>query len=250
MKQVGFAAICAGALLWAGCSGRGNVDKKLADALAAAKQDRWEDAARHAAAAASAAPRAVSPMLFQALAYERNGEFDKALDLARRCAALAPEDFTVQYTFGRLSAADPMRRSEAFSILENALRLRPGDRNTLVLLCNLGAELASPRVGTYINQLRTDREFSNSTPFFFQYGLLRARQGDRKQSLLFLQHAVRLDQGRNARLILNAARCLDRYQIKPREAAEMYRSYLGHPDAKKNPAASREAQARLAALRR
>ena len=248
MKTIKIAALCAGALLWAGCSDRGNVDRKLSGALADAKQGKWEEAAQQAAAVAAVAPRSVAPLLLQALAYEQAGEFDKALDLARRCAEMAPEDFTVQYTFGRLSAADPMRRSEAFVILENALRLRPGDRNTLILLCNLGAALDSPQLATYLDQLRSDRETAATARFCFQYGLLRARQGNRGQALVFLQQAVRRD-SRDPDLILNAARCLDRYRISPAHAVNMYRLYLRHPGAA-DPLKIREAEARIAGLRR
>ena len=140
-----------------------------------------------------------------------------------------------------------MRRSEAFTILENAHKLRPDDRNTLVLLCNLGTEINSPRTETYLDKLRADPEFKASGRIYFLYGLLRAKQGSRSQAALFFRHSVKRD-GRDTVLLLNAARALDRYRLSPRDALEMYRRYLGRAD--RDPAAVGEVNARIAELSR
>lgn len=245
MKKTGIAAVLA--LLLVGCSGRNGADEKMSAALAQAKQGKWDGIAERATEISDAVPNAVAPKLLLALAYERAGEFDKALDLARKCAETAPDDFATLYTFGRLSAVDPMRRSEAFMILENAHKLRPDDRNTLVLLCNLGAEVNSPRAGAYLDKLRANPEFKNSGRLYFLYGLRQAKQGDKGQAALFLRYAVKRDD-KDTILLLNAARALDRYRLSQRDALEMYRRYLGRAD--RDPAAAKEVSARIAELSR
>lgn len=235
--------------LLAGCSGAGKTEEKMSAALAQAKQGRWEKAGSMAEEISAAAPNAMPPLLLRAIVYERNGEFAKALDLARQCAAMEPEDFTAQYTFGRLSAGDPMRRSEAFGILEHALRLNPDDRNTLVLLCNLGTELNHPRLDTYLERLRRQKEFATSGILYYQYGLRRARQQNKSQALLFLRHAVKCGGGGNPKLILNAARCIDRYALSPSEARNMYSLFLRHPG-RKSATDLAEAEIRVAGLSR
>ena len=245
MKKTTFAAALA--LLLAGCSGRNGADEKMSAALARAKQDKWDGIADQAAEISEAAPNAAAPKLLLALACERTGEFDKALDLARKCAEVSPDDFAVQYTFGRLSAVDPMRRSEAFAILEHALGLRPGDRNTLVLLCNLGTALNSPKTGKYLDMLRADKELGNSGRLWFLYGLFRARQGNKNEARIFFRQAVRKD-GKDTALLLNAARAVDRYKLSEPAALEMYRQYLDRAD--RDPAAVREVNARIAKLNR
>ena len=74
--------------LLAGCSGAGKTEEKISAALAQAKQGRWEKAGSMAEEISAAAPNAMPPLLLRAVACERNGEFAKALDLARQCAAM------------------------------------------------------------------------------------------------------------------------------------------------------------------
>ncbi len=247
MKKITlFALVLAGAAGLTGCSGEKNIDQKMSEAVAQAKQNKWQNAAKMASEMSAAVPNAASPVLLQAIAYEKSGEYDKALDLARQCAAANPENFTCVYTFGRLSAADKKRRSEAFVILEKALQLNPGDRDTLVLLCNLGTMLNHPRVLQYLGELHRHKEFASSATLYYQYGFVFAMRRDKDRALLFLRHAVK-NSGSNPDLILYAARCIDRFNLSKEQALAMYRLYLKHPG-KKNAAAVAEAAKRVAGL--
>lgn len=249
VKKVFCTLAAAGTVLtFAGCSGEKNTDRQMSAAFAQAKQGKWSNAGKSAAEISAVSPDAAAPLLLQAIVYEKNGEYDKALDLARQCAANNPENFTCVYTFGRLSAADKMRRSEAFTILEKALQLNPGDRDTLVLLCNLGIMLNHPRLLQYLGQLRNNREFVSSATLYYQYGLALAMRGKKSEALLFLNHAVKSG-GNNPDFILNAARCIDRFNLSRGKAVEMYRLYLKNP-AKKSAAAVDEAKTRIARLSR
>ncbi len=239
-------AVAGWSVLLSGCSER-NIDKKMAVAIADAKQGKLTKAAAVAADIAARTPSA-APLLLQAVIYEKQGDYDKSLDLARQCAAANPEDFSCVYTFGRLSSLDKMRRSEAFGILENALKLNPGDRDTLVLLCNLGTMLSHPRTGVYLEQLRQKPEFATSGTLYYQYGMLRAREGQKNQAVLFLRHSVKNGGASNPALILNVARCMDHYNLSRKEAVNMYKFFLNHP-ARKKAADIREAQRRIAQLK-
>ncbi len=241
-------AVAGSAAIVTGCSREKNIDQQMSAAFAQAKQGKWDNAAKNAAEISANAPSAPAPQLLQAIVYEKNGEYDKALDLARQCATNNPENFTCVYTFGRLSAADKMRRSEAFTILEKALRLNPGDRNTLVLLCNLGTVLNHPRLLQYLGQLRNHREFAASATLYYQYALAFSMRNEKNKALIFLRYAVK-NSGSNPGFILNTARCIDRFKLSNAKAVEMYRLFLQHP-AKKSAAAVAEAKGRVARLSR
>ena len=198
----------------------------MALAAAQAKQDKWDEAGKNAGKVAEAKPGEVAPKLLQALAFEKQGEYDKALDLARQCGEKAPDDFTAQYTLGRLTAKDAMRRSEAFAILERALELKPGDHNTLVLLCNLGTEIEHPKVIRYLHQLRLTKEFSNSPVLRYQFGCYYVNIKNRNQATVWLRSAARLGiNSKNWDLVLECARRMDKSGFSPKDALNWYVLY-------------------------
>lgn len=239
---------CSAAIILFGCSEDPSPGEKLTQAVHQAKQGNWEAAERTAAELSEKSPKSIAPMLLAALAYERKGDLDKALDLARQCALSENDDFAAQYTFGRLSAKNPLRYSEAFAILERALTLKPGDTDTLVLLCNLGTQLKHPDTGKYLAQLQNDPEISKSAHFFYQLGLNQAEKKNGRAAVEYLWRAVRLGGPRNPELILNAARCIDNGGFSPKDAISLYQFYINHP-AKKETAKLQEATARVRELR-
>jgi tetratricopeptide (TPR) repeat protein len=218
-------------LLFAGCAGEEDMNAKMVQAADQAEKGKWEAAGKTAEAVAKAKPKEVAPVLLQALAYEQQGEYDKALDLARQGAEMASGDFTVQYTYGRLTAKDPARRSEAFSILERALELNPGDQNTLILLCNIGSEIEHPKVIKYLNELRKNKDFAQSPVLLYQIGCYNVRAGKTNHAQVWLRRAARdASKSKNWDLLLNCARTLDRsgavnQKTGKKEALEWYGKY-------------------------
>lgn len=228
-KKLGLAAVGL-PLLFAGCAGDEDMNAKMVQAAEQAKKGQWEAAGKNAGAVEKAKPGEVAPVLLQALVYEKQGEYDKALDLARKCAEMAPKDFTVQYTCGRLTAKDQARRSEAFSILERALELKPGDQNTLILLCNIGSEIEHPKVIKYLNELRKDKDFANSPVLRYQIGCYHVRAKNSQAQTWLRSAAKAASKSKNWELLLNCARTLDRsgavnQKTGKKEALEWYGKY-------------------------
>ena len=242
-----FALCTASALFFCGCSESSSSNEKMTQAVHQAKRGNWQSAENTAAELSAKSPKAVTPMLLMALAYEKRGDLDKALDLARQCAAAAPDDFTAQYTFGRLSAGNPLRYSESFAILEKALTLRPGDSDTLVLLCNLGMQLKHPNTDRYLAQLNEKEEFQRSAQFNYQLGWRQAEKKNGKAAVEYLWRAVRLGGLQNPELPLNAARCIDSNGLSRKDAVKFYNLFIEHP-AKKDPEKLKEAETRVRVL--
>ncbi|MBQ9804649.1 MAG: hypothetical protein IJW35_07390 [Lentisphaeria bacterium] len=213
-------------LLFAGCSGEEDMNSKMAQAAIQAKQGKWEAAGKNAAIVAEAKPGEIAPKLLQALAYEKQGDFDKAMDLARQCAESAPQDFTACYTLGRIASHDPMRRSEAFSILERALELKNGDENTLILLCNLGTQIEHPRVIKYLHQLRQIKGFAQSPVLRYQFGCYYVHTKNPGQARVWLRNAARLGiNSKNWDLLLACARTMDKSGFSRKDALNWYLLY-------------------------
>lgn len=172
MKKTSFiSTVALTVLFFCGCTESDSADRKMKSAFSQAQQGNWSEASSNAAELAAEYPGAVAPQLLQALAYEKNGDLAKATDLARQCAVNAPGDFTAQYTLGRLYSLDPHRQTEAFSALEQALQLCPGDTNTLVLLCNIGVTGNYPETEKYLNYLKNTQAFQNSADVYFMLGM-------------------------------------------------------------------------------
>ena len=176
-------------LLFCGCSNDSSPDKDLTAAVTLAKKGEWQEAARIAAAAAEKNPHISAPLLIQALAYEKSGELNKAIDLASRCAENFPEDFTAQYICGRLYSKDPLRQDKAFTTLEKAIKLRKGDVNTLILLCTIGTANNEPGTLVYLNDLvqKSDLSDADTARVYFLRGLylrnVEHKLGDAFQSM-------------------------------------------------------------------
>lgn len=232
-----------------GCMEKKSDTDKMSQAVSLAKQGDWKSAGESMQEISQKNPDALPPVLLQAIAYEKTGDFDKALDLSRQTAALKPDNFIAQYTFGRLSALVPMRRSEAFSILEKAHSLKNDDCDTLILLCNLGTLLKHPRTIIYLHKLRMNKKYTHSPALYYQYGLYYAARNNGKQAVVFMRQAARRSGIKNPELVLNAARCIDRNNFSAREALNLYRFFVNSPTSKKYPALVKEAKQRIAVLK-
>ena len=70
----------------------------------------------------------------QALVFEKNGDYDKALDMASKVAIEYPDSFAALYTRGRLLAKSRPHRRLAFETLEAAYKLNPDDVSNLQII--------------------------------------------------------------------------------------------------------------------
>ena len=216
------AALCV--LILCGCSDSKSVDKQLNQAVSLAKQNKWQEVADKAAELSKEYPQTVAPKLLQVLAYEKAGEMIKAVDLARQCVKMAPNDFTARYTLGRLYAADPNRQADAFTELEKAHSLNPKHNETLVLLCNLGIVRNEPNTGKYINTLQQNLYPAAGRILFFK-GLHAAANGKITEAVNCIYSAAYKSQ-KDPLLILEAARFIDNLGTEPRKAKNLYSMFI------------------------
>ena len=212
-------------LLAGGCGKPRDVSELLNGAMREAAAGNLEEATRLAEKAADQAPDRLDALLLQAILLEKQGQFEAALQAAVRAAEEHPDDFVAQYTLGRLYAADRNHAHEALVALGKAANLRPGDRNTLILLCNVHMTLDPAQAGKYLLSLARDRALFNSAPYQNQLGLSQLRNRNYQAAGQAFLRACRQAPD-EATYLLNLATCMDRYLGKSRVAVPLYQRYL------------------------
>ena len=228
MKNFSLCAACLlSSLIMFGCSDDSSANKQLAEAVTKAKQGNWESAENIAENLSEQYPKSPAPMLLRSLAFEKNGDLVKATDIARKCTEITPDDFTAQYTLGRLYSRDPQRHAEAFSTLERALALKPGDPDTLILLCNLGIIRKEPVTDKYLNLLKQNPGFSKSAELNFMLGYRQAEQRNYEASKRFMMEALNYSGGiGNHDFIYSIAHCFDQHNFPKKTTVQFYRLYI------------------------
>lgn len=204
----------------------------------------WDNALKTSADILKADPGNRNAKLLQAIAYEKHGKYDEALDLANQAAQEYPDDFISLYTCGRLAAEQPLRRQQAFALLQKALVLNPGDVNTLILLCTLGTQLNHPRTMEYLIQLQQRKEYAGSATLSYQFAIYFANKNKKKEAVGFFKQAVSRGTN-NPGLIYNTALRVDHGKIGKPDS--FYRLFLNVPGVK-DPAHTAYAQKRLKEL--
>lgn len=207
-----------------GC-GPSTAGECLEQGAAAATAADWPRALKLATRGVRLAPDNVDALLLKAIAAQRCGKSAEAWEAASRAVVLAPRSFTAHYTQGRIAMAIPERRAEAVAALRIALRLRRGDRDTLVALCNLGAETNDPDTLNFLKMLAVDPEFANSPALYNQLGLEYLRRKNYAAAKRAFVSAWKLDKN-DPEITYNAACFFDRYSSAPRIAARLYGDYL------------------------
>ena len=217
-------------------------------AAAAAADGDWHRALKLTDRAVKLAPGNSDVLVFNAIAALRCGEAERAYASASEAVNLAPGSFIAQYTLGKVCMESPEHKGEAMRALLNALKLRRDDRDTLVALCNLGIEIASPNSLSFLNMLKRDPEFAESAELCNQTALAYLRRNDIGNARQALINAWRL--GRNDVTINYNAGCFfDRYAKTPPVALKLYRNYMKLSENQPAEAAYRtEVAARIAAL--
>lgn len=245
------AAFLCSLLIISGCSDGDSADEKLTQAVTYARQGNWIETKKISLELSEDHPEIVAPMLLQALAFEQEGDLIKAIDLANQCAKNYPEDFTAQYTLGRLYSKDIKRHTEAFSILEKVFKLNPSDTNTLILLCNLGVRRNEPATGKYLDKLLQKKlPRKEIGKLHYLKAIFLANNGDMNSACSSMIQAA-TNSSDNPELILQAARFIDHSNLNSRNAKLLYNTFILSCKKLPNPDLAKiaEAESRIAKLR-
>ncbi len=223
MKFFGLLLLGTGCLLFAAGCGESTVDASLNKAAIRAEKGDWKGAMKSARHAVDLDSNSVPALIFRAIACERNGERDLALDSARRATELNPDNFIAQYTLGRLYAQDPGRTPDALKALLRAERLNPNDLNTLILLSNISVAVRSDNALNYLNRLRQLPEYADSPILNNDIAISLVNRRDYQQAKNFFLAACKSNQ---PQIVLNTAIFMDRYTDSKSHAKAFYRHFL------------------------
>lgn len=245
--------VAAGLLLTAaGCSEAVSDAQYLKNAVACGRIGNWQESENNALAVLKRTPDNADALLLRAIAAEHLGKLDVAEESARQAAENAPDFFPAQYTYGRLLAAKNSSVKSAIQVLERALKLRPQDRNTLILLGNCSSRINADNAIDYYNALpeavRKQPEIQTRIAIYY---LDRRNQQNRNLELALkaLGNAYRSAPD-NPGIVLNLAMFLDHYVKNNRKATGFYNRYLilTERNPELNPTRA-QVQARISALR-
>ena len=221
----GFTAVLA-ALLLAGCGEARDTGELLNQASRQLAAGKYTQSLATADLAVRTAPDRFDALLMRAIAQERTGRPDLALASALEAEKLAPVSFAVQYTLGRLYAADRKTHPQALMALSKALAIRPGDRNVLILQANVYMGLRPAYAMQILKQLSRDTALASSAGYSNELGVSQLLCGQIRDGGAQLNQAV-MRAPRNPVFRLNYARYLDFYARQPTAALVHYQTYLG-----------------------
>lgn len=227
MKRYGLILIGLVSLICvSGCGNRGDFASLMKKAEKAALAGKWEKALELAGDAVELQPKSVEAIVLNALALEQNGKDKAALEEIAKAASLAPETFFVQYTRGRM-LFERGRYESCIAPLKIALKLRPGNTDTLILLSRVSAiQKNIPDAKIYYSRLAKTKEYSKAPAPWNELGFI-FLQDDKapKKSLPYFNYAYRLAPS-NPTTVLNMAVLCDRHLNKKKEAKAFYQHYL------------------------
>lgn len=250
MKHV-FALMLVAALIFAaGCGPSRDVDTLLKEAAAENAAGRPEEALALAKKAVSQDSKRTDALIFEAVMFEKTGKLDAAVEAAKKAVELEPESFAAQYTLGRLYSIRRETWTDALTALGKAIAIRPGDRDTLILLANVTMSLHPDQAKSYLFALARDSRLRSSAEYQNQLGILLARSNTPKAAGEAFLAGCRVP-GASPVISFNLARCIDLYLNNPRSAAALYRRYLDlAPGDEVNAELRRVAEARMRAIQR
>ena len=240
-------------MLFAGCTDDAvSTDLLLTSAVELARTGKWQSCEDNAVTVLKRDPANVYAMLLRALAAEQLGKKDTALAMAKQAAENAPEEFSAQYTYGRLLAEQGNNAKSAITVLERALKLRPGNRSTLILLGNCSSKINADNAITYYLALPPEvQKMPEIQTRMAMYYLDRRDRNSKNLSLAFqaLANAYKTAND-NPVVVLNLAMFIDHYVKNKKKAYAFYNRYLiltkHNPEL--NPTRA-QVQARMSALR-
>ena len=226
-------ALCAAAVSTAavlvGCTdSAANNAISLKKAVESGRLGAWQECEKHACSVLKRDPVNPYALLLRSLAAEHQGKLDIALATARQSAENAPDYFPAQYSYGRLLAQKPESSKTAIQVLERALKLRPGNRNTLLLLGHCSSRLNDDKALEYYQALpKTVQQQPEIQTRIAIYYLDRRDRDPRNLVLAYnaLRDAYR-KRPDNPVIVLNTALFLDHYAGNRRQAIGFYNRFL------------------------
>ncbi len=208
-----------------GC-GRKSTAETMQMAMEAAENGNWVEAMKYAGVVTERDPGDSAAWALKTIAAERAGQPRVALENARRGAELCPDSYAVQYTYGRLLAAQPGREADAQACLRRAFNLNRNDGKSLALALQCAARLNRPEARAYYDILEhLDPAMAAMPEIQSSVGIYSLLSGDLHGGLTRLIEAFKAAPD-NPTVVLNLARALDVYIREPNKATPYYQKYL------------------------
>lgn len=198
-----------------GC-GRSGVAECVKRGAAAAESGDWEQALKFASEGVKRSPGNIDALLLKALAAKKCGRQNVAFEAASKAAATAPDNFSAQFMLGWVCMDEPSHRNDARQAFRAALKLRPGDRDTLISLCNLAAEDGDAGLAELLDQLESacPELPERSAAFHNQRGIAHLISGRYREAGASFAKAVKMNFD-DPQIVYNAACVGDRLRNVP-----------------------------------
>lgn len=204
-----------------------SVDELLSRGCELARNNDWDKALKYAQAADEREPANSGALVLLALAYENTGELEQALQAARLAVKTDAKYFQAQYTLGRLCLKDPAKIQDSIEPLKRALRLKPGDTDTLVLLAQGSKKLGLLETVKYFEQLAKTKRYQGKPEPWNEMMIIYAEQNNTRDAARCLVTAYSRATD-NPIIVLNFALFWD-YYARPKSSTEAlgyYRRFL------------------------
>ncbi len=197
----------------------------LDQATSAAQGGKWNTTLKFVKVAVEREPANAPAFILLAMAYENTGKNEQAIEAARKAVKLEPDNFLAQYTLGRLYAIDQNKLQDAVEPLLRALKLRPGDSDTLLLLADCCQKLNLPKTPDYYNLIVALPAFKNRHEPWNQLGVYYAEKGNLRNAAACFKQAYAIAP-ENHMVLLNFGIFFDKYLRQSERALKYYQRYM------------------------
>lgn len=199
-------------------------DELLKNASDAGAKGNWKDASSLAGRVVKHDPRNVNALVIYAMALENSNHPELALDEIKKAATLAPNDFMVQFSYGRMLFKQG-RYGEALTPLKAASECRHDDIDTIILLAQCSNKLKLPEAANYYALAATNLRFKDKPEPFNEIGMIYYRNEDYERALRYFIKAYKTAP-ENHITCLNLAICLDKTMNDPGRALAYYKKFI------------------------
>ncbi len=206
-----------------------SVNTLLQQGTMLAQHGEWQRALRYATEVVKREPDNAAALILQALAYENSGNAELALQSARMAVKAEPNYFQAQALLGRLCLKDPARVQDSIEPLKRALKLRPGDTNTLIMLYEGSRKLGLLDTTKYLQQLAVSKRYRGTAVIQNELGIIHTEHGEKQAAAQCFVNAYKAAaKNPNPIIVLNFAVFFDYYAEpkRPTRALKWYRSFL------------------------
>ena len=197
----------------------------LNKALNNASKGRWERALTSLDIVTEREANNTSALIFKALAYEGCDKEDLALQAARLAVNNAPKNFWAQYTLGRLYAKDSQKMQDAITPLLRALKIRPNDESSLLLLARCSSTLKLDSAIRYYQRLATNKKIKKRAELWNEMAIYYAERKELRQAATYFVKAYKMSPDKPL-VVLNLATFMDQYVGEAGRALKFYKKYL------------------------